>query len=173
MNIVLETVLEDERWNESVPNVSSVAGDVKDAVFSYIFEYEKLPILTTEQVVRVNLCLSDDAHVHQLNRDFRNIDKPTNVLSFANLDSNGFMGESELFGEVELGDIIIAYETMQREAEAEKITLHDHFCHLLTHGFLHLLGYDHIDSEEAVYMENLEKTILRNLNIANPYADED
>ena len=80
--------------------------------------------------------------------------------------------DTELFGEVELGDIIIALETMQREAAEKQISLHDHFCHLFTHGILHLLGFDHIEDEEAEHMENFEINILKRLNIKNPYGDE-
>ena len=62
---------------------------------------------------------------------------------------------------------------MLKEAETENITLYAHFCHLLTHGFLHILGFDHIEDEEAKYMESFEKNILQNLGIENPYQDED
>jgi probable rRNA maturation factor len=85
------------------------------------------------------------------------------------LDFENFAIENEPFKEIELGDIIIAYETMCREAEAESITLYAHFCHLLTHGFLHISGFDHITDEEAEYMEHFEKEILKNIGIENPY----
>ena len=67
--------------------------------------------------------------------------------------------------------MIIALETMQKEAEIKKISLHDHFCHLLTHSVLHLLGYDHITDDEAEHMENFEIQILQLLNINNPYEE--
>ena len=100
------------------------------------------------------------------------MDKPTNVLSFANLDFENFSADNEPFDEIELGDIIVAYETMVREAQEQEVTLFAHFCHLLVHGFLHLSGYDHIDPDDAANMENLEKEILQILGIANPYEGE-
>ena len=83
-----------------------------------------------------------------------------------------FKAENEVFGEIDLGNIIIAYETMQKEADVENITLQAHFCHLLTHGILHILGFDHIEDEEAEYMESFERAILQNLGIADPYKEE-
>lgn len=162
---------EDERWLEAVADVEKTAETVKDAVFSYVAEQTNDEILNSGKKVIVNLCLSNDEHVHALNKEFRGMDRPTNVLSFANLDFENFNAENELFGEIELGDIIIAYETMQKEADLEKISLHDHFCHLLTHGLLHLLGFDHIEEDEAEYMEGFETAILKTLKIANPYKE--
>jgi len=162
---------EDERWSEAVADINKTAEKVKSAVFSYVGEHTDDELLHGGKKIVVNLCLSNDEHVHELNKEFRGIDKATNVLSFANLDFEDFKAESELFGEIELGDIIIAYETMQREAVAEKISLHDHFCHLLTHGILHLLGFDHIEDKEAEYMESFEIAILQSLKIANPYKE--
>ena len=173
MNIVLDIEVEDERWRKALPDVADTAQRVQKAVFEYLAQHEKLPFLTADKPVSVNLCLSSDAHVHQLNRDFRQMDKPTNVLSFANIDFDNFEETADLFGEIALGDIIIAYETMQKEADEMQISLYDHFCHLLTHGLLHLSGYDHMEAEDAAYMENLEKNILQTLGIANPYADEE
>ena len=72
---------------------------------------------------------------------------------------------------IEMGDIIIALQTLQNEADIKHISLHDHFCHLLTHGVLHLLGYDHIIDEEAEHMEDLEIKILDLFNIDNPYKE--
>ncbi|MBP5352260.1 MAG: rRNA maturation RNase YbeY [Alphaproteobacteria bacterium] len=173
MNIALDLEIEDKRWQQVLPDIENAAQRVQKAVFEYLSQNEDLPFLTADKPVSVNLCLSDDAHVRQLNRDFRQMDKPTNVLSFANIDFDSFEGTADLFGEIALGDIIIAYETMQKEADEMQISLYDHFCHLFTHGLLHLSGYDHIEAEDAAYMENLEKNILQTLGIANPYADEE
>ena len=99
------------------------------------------------------------------------MDKPTNVLSFANIDDENFEQDISLSDKIELGDIIIAFETMQREAKEKNITLHDHYCHLFTHGLLHLLGFDHIEDDEAEYMEDFEIQILKTMDIANPYQE--
>ena len=170
--IILSITDEEPRWAESVADIKQVAEKVKETVFAYVEDKEKLPVLQVQKPLKVNLCLSNNARVQELNRDFRNMDKPTNVLSFANLDYTDFELLNSPFPEIVLGDIIIAYETMEQEAEIENITLYAHFCHLLTHGFLHILGYDHIEDKDAEYMENLEKNILQKLNIADPYAQE-
>jgi probable rRNA maturation factor len=109
--------------------------------------------------------LTDDAQQRVLNRDWRQIDKPTNVLSFPQIEPF-----SPLAGLV--GDITLARETLEREAAEMGIAFEAHFTHLVVHGFLHLLGYDHIEEDEALQMEGLETQILATLGIADPYADE-
>jgi probable rRNA maturation factor len=113
----------------------------------------------------VSLVLTSDSEQRVLNRDWRGIDKSTNVLSFPQI---------EPFGPVSglLGDIILARETVAREAEEQGIAFTDHFTHLVVHGFLHLLGYDHMDDDEALAMEGLETQILASLGVADPYADD-
>ena len=112
----------------------------------------------------VSLCLSDDARVRQLNARWRGMDKPTNVLSFPSAPG-GSAGESPM-----LGDIALAFETMAGEAETSGVALADHYRHLVAHGFLHLIGYDHQTDEDAERMEALEKRILARLGVADPYA---
>lgn len=112
---------------------------------------------TQTQAQDVAVVLSDDAAIRALNRDFRGRDKPTNVLSFPS-DAPG-----------EWGDIILAYETISREADGQGKPFSDHAAHLLLHGFLHLLGYDHVHDEDAGVMEALEIAILAKLGIDNPY----
>jgi probable rRNA maturation factor len=112
--------------------------------------------------VEVSILLCDDAFIADLNRRWRGVDKPTNVLAFPS-------GADPTAAPV-LGDIVIAFETAAREAAAADISLHDHVVHLVAHGFLHLVGYDHIDPVEAEEMEALEVTILARLGIADPYG---
>ncbi len=114
----------------------------------------------------VSLCLADDAALRALNARWRGIDKPTNVLSFP-AASGGALGDPTT-----LGDIALAYETLQREAEDLGVPLADHYRHLLAHGFLHLIGYDHETDAEAERMEALETRILERLGAADPYARE-
>jgi probable rRNA maturation factor len=113
----------------------------------------------------VSVVLTDDAEQQVLNRDWRGIDKATNVLSFPQI---------EPFGPVAglLGDIILARETVEAEARDMGIPFEDHFTHLMVHGFLHLLGYDHMDDDEALAMEGLETQILASLGVADPYAEQ-
>lgn len=111
----------------------------------------------------VSVLLCDDAEIRQLNRDFRNIDKATNVLSFPSAASPGFPKH--------LGDLAIAFETVQFEARAEAKSLRDHTAHMVVHGMLHLLGYDHENSVDADRMEQLEVRILARFGVADPYSD--
>jgi probable rRNA maturation factor len=111
----------------------------------------------------VSIVLTDDASIAQVNRQWRGVDKPTNVLSFP-AAKLGVQGPPSL-----LGDVIVAYETLEREAaEQAKPFLH-HLAHLVVHGYLHLLGYDHQTDSEAGAMEGLERDILSRLRIADPY----
>lgn len=102
--------------------------------------------------------LADDEKLHELNKTWRFIDKPTNVLSFPH-DGGGQI----------LGDIAISLQTLQKEAIEQNKSLQDHFAHLLIHGILHLLGFDHINEDEAIEMETIEIELLESLNISNPY----
>ncbi|MCM5553573.1 rRNA maturation RNase YbeY [Pleomorphomonas sp. NRK KF1] len=113
----------------------------------------------------LSLLLTDDAAIRVLNHDHRGMDKPTNVLSFPQDDP-----EADAYGPL-LGDIVVAHETVAREAVEEGISFRDHFLHMIVHGFLHLVGYDHMNDDEAEEMEGLETAILARLGIANPYAD--
>ncbi|MDR3375395.1 MAG: rRNA maturation RNase YbeY [Ancalomicrobiaceae bacterium] len=117
--------------------------------------------------VEVSLLLTDDARIQVLNRIWRQKDKPTNVLSFP----SGLEEEAGDDRPLLVGDIAIARETVVAEAAAEGNTLEAHLCHLLVHGFLHLLGYDHEIDAEAEGMEALETEILAELGIADPYAE--
>ena len=113
----------------------------------------------------MSVLLTGDAEVRTLNARWRGQDKPTNVLSFPAAPA-GRPSESAT-----LGDIALAFETLAREAEAAGVPLADHYRHLVTHGFLHLIGYDHETDEEAERMEALEKRILARLGVGDPYAD--
>lgn len=117
----------------------------------------------------VSLVLADDAHVRDLNRDYRGKDKATNVLSFAAGDDAAMPDVPG--APVLLGDVVLALETLTAEARAQGKTLADHAAHLSVHGVLHLLGYDHeLGAEAAAEMEALEIAILAGLHIADPYA---
>lgn len=105
----------------------------------------------------IAVVLADDKFVQALNRQYRGKNKPTNVLSFPS-DEEG-----------ELGDLILAIETIEKEAQEQKKKFRNHAIHLLVHGFLHLLGYDHLEKKQAEIMECLEVKILKRLGVSNPY----
>ncbi len=169
-NLKVFVDVEDSRWTAAIADIAAVVDKVKDEVVKRVAG--EVDFLSDDKSFTVNLCLSDDASVHNLNKEFRNMDKPTNVLSFANIDDEMFDEVLENETEIELGDIIIAFETMQKEALEQGISFYDHFCHLWAHGLLHILGYDHMEPEEAAEMEQREIEVLAKLNIANPYREE-
>ncbi len=113
----------------------------------------------------ISILLTDDAAVRLLNRQWRGKDKPTNVLSFPAAPPPGLPGPRQL------GDIVLAFETVAREAEAEGKSLADHATHLIVHGTLHLIGHDHETEDEAEAMEAIEVKALARLGIADPYRD--
>lgn len=112
----------------------------------------------------IAILLTDDAEMHALNKQWRGIDKPTDVLSFPS-DQPEIPGQPQY-----LGDVAVGYETALRDAEAMHRPFDGHISHLLVHGFLHLLGYDHIEAEDAKVMEPLEAEILAGLGLPDPYA---
>jgi probable rRNA maturation factor len=112
----------------------------------------------------IAILLTDDSAIREMNRQWRGQDKPTNVLSFP--ASTG--GHA-----THLGDIAIAYETLNREAVAEEKPASNHLAHLVIHGYLHLLGYDHTTDADATRMEKLETQILEKLGIPDPHAASD
>lgn len=147
---------------------------------------DKLPQLVTNVVMKAvqvsgrvhNACevcviLSDDRELQILNREHRNIDKPTNILSFPGEPLDDDEGSYALGDRpLVLGDLVIAYETMVREAEEARKPLADHLAHILIHGSLHLCRYDHENETDAERMESLERDIMKDLGLDDPYADE-
>lgn len=121
--------------------------------------------------IEVSVKLSSDGEVRTLNRDYRGQDEPTNVLSFPMADP-ALLAAAADGDEIEilLGDVVLAYETCAREAAARGIAVETHAAHLLVHGTLHLLGYDHETSDaDAEAMEDAERRALASLGIADPY----
>lgn len=117
--------------------------------------------------VEIAVMLTDDAGIRALNRDWRGKDKATNVLSFPS------PAVARAGGDPHLGDIAIAFETLEREAASESKPLADHLVHLAVHGTLHLLGHDHEEAGDAEAMEALERTVLAGLGVPDPYAETD
>jgi len=115
----------------------------------------------------LSVLLADDTFVQSLNRKFRGKDKPTNVLSFPNAPTPA----GALYDEPSsLGDIALAYETVKAEAQVQHKSFDDHLAHLVVHGVLHLLGYDHMDDKDAEKMEARERELLMYFGIADPYS---
>lgn len=149
----IDVVIDDEAWRDAMPDVEAIAARCLAEAAA------REPRLNGA----VALLLTDDARQQDLNRQFRGFDTPTNVLSFPSGD--GVSGQ--------LGDISIAFGVATHEAAIHGATLSHYFTHLLTHGVLHLVGYDHNADDEAEIMEAAESAILDALGVYNPYAGEE
>ena len=128
---------------------------------NYNIDYDNIVnTVNSSKESEVSIILTCDKEIRQLNKKYRKIDKPTNVLSFET-------GDNYL-----LGDIFISFETVKKQAKKENKSFEDHATHLVIHGLLHLMGFDHIEEKQAQEMENLEILNLKKLGIKNPYEDE-
>lgn len=164
-DINVDVSLSEPEWSASFLDVEELAAKA----VKLTLKSAKLPKVLNGRDVEVSVVLANDDLVQVLNREYRNIDKSTNVLSFASLDSDDPVPSE---GPVTIGDIILAYQTIDREAKEQDKFFKDHFIHLVVHGTLHLLGYDHETEDEATIMETLEIRILQKMNIQNPYMDK-
>jgi probable rRNA maturation factor len=128
-------------------------------------------LLTSTAAIEISVRLATDEEVRTLNAQYRQKDKPTNVLSFPMIqpDLIETVSQNSDDGEVLLGDIVLAHGVCAAEAAERGISVEDHATHLLVHGTLHLLGYDHMGDEEAEHMEAIETDALSALGIADPY----
>ncbi|WP_293882533.1 rRNA maturation RNase YbeY [Sphingomonas sp.] len=128
----------------------------------------------TSATVEISVRLTSDDAVHTLNRQYRQQDKPTNVLSFPMVqpDLIETLGNTD-DGEILLGDIVLAHDVCAREAAARGVALADHATHLIVHGVLHLLGHDHMGDAQAEAMETIEQAAMAALGLHDPYPIED
>ena len=128
-------------------------------------------LLTVAATIEISIRLADDAEVQHLNAQYRQKDKPTNVLSFPMIqpDLLDTVTTNSDDGEVLLGDIVLAHGVCAREAAERGISITDHATHLIVHGTLHLLGYDHLGDDEAEAMEAIETDALASLGLSDPY----
>jgi probable rRNA maturation factor len=164
--MMLEIALDsDEEWDSS----RSWEQLARTAVEAAIAESAFPQLTTAERVVEISVTLTGDEQVRALNAEWRGKDKPTNVLSFP-LTDEPTLREANVAGpELLLGDIVLARGVCEAEAAEKGVSVEQHATHLLVHGTLHLLGYDHHDDSEAADMEAREVRALQRLGIANPY----
>jgi probable rRNA maturation factor len=155
--IDLDVIIEHEGWS-SLGDPQVLARRAVEAAFAAASDRPRGD-------VAIGLLLTGDAAVRTLNRAFRGQDAPTNVLSFRAPDAQNLPEPRPL------GDIALAYETLAREAQEEGKALADHAAHLVVHGTLHLLGYDHALEAQAEIMEALEVKALASLGLADPYRN--
>ncbi|MBP2559804.1 putative rRNA maturation factor [Neorhizobium galegae] len=161
----IQISIEDEGWPEE-PALLILSEKTLGAAAEFLVDQEKQPF--PKIAPELSLVFTDDAAIKEINAEWRGKDKPTNVLSFP-----AFPLEPGKMPGPMLGDIVIARETVEREAVDLDKSFEDHLTHLLVHGFLHLFGYDHMQTDEAERMEALETRILATLGLSDPYAGQD
>jgi probable rRNA maturation factor len=151
---LIDIAVESPLWDKAPDVASWAAAAIGEAILK--------SRVKLQPEVEISLLLADDAAIRKLNAQWRGKDQPTNVLSFP--------APGAVEARPALGDIAIAYETCAREAEAEHKSFRAHVTHLIVHGFLHLIGFDHEEEAQAAEMEALEREILAALGIRDPYA---
>lgn len=161
----IQISVEEEGWPDE-PVLLALSEKTLGAAADFLSKEEAQPFPKTAP--ELSLVFTDDASIREINAEWRGKDKPTNVLSFPAFP----LAPGKMPGPM-LGDIVIARETVEREAVDLDKTFEDHLTHLLVHGFLHLFGYDHMQADEAEKMEALETRILAKLGLSDPYAGQD
>ncbi|MCF8474393.1 MAG: rRNA maturation RNase YbeY [Emcibacter sp.] len=172
-NIHIEISVEFPKWQDNFPEYQDHITACFDLIVAHVPETQNFSKFSH---LELSILLGDDDNIKQLNFDHRKQNKPTNVLSFPCLSDEEIdlylkRGKDIPDYPVALGDVVFAFETIEREAKSQGKRFSDHFCHLSLHGILHLLGYDHIEDNEAEIMENLERELLQKLSIDDPYQD--
>jgi len=163
---MLEVAIDaDEEWDSS----KSWATLAQAAAEAAIAESAFPQLASGPRAVEISVLLTSDAEVRELNAKWRGKDKPTNVLSFPLSEADEL--EAGDGPELMLGDLVLAHDVCSAEAADKKLRIEDHAAHLLVHGTLHLLGYDHHDEAAAEDMESRERRALARLGIADPYGD--
>lgn len=169
--IDLTVAIHDPRWNQLSADPEAEICHIAHHCFAFL--HNRLSELYEadhqSRQLGIAVVLTHAQEVQSLNAQFRGKDKPTNVLSFAaDIDAMQPMDQ-----ELVIGDIILAYDVIAEEAAAQEKAMPDHMAHMVVHGMLHLLGYDHIVEEEALHMEQMERDILAKLGIKDPYLWRD
>lgn len=162
---IIEISLQDPAWEE-IEETEDIEGIVEKAA-STALESAIMPKFAFGRALEISIVLANDDLVQVLNREYCDKDKATNVLTFATLDSE----EPNSEGVLNLGDVVLSFQTISRECQEQDKFLLDHLQHMTVHGILHLLGYDHETDDEALDMETLEIRILERLGVQNPYTE--
>lgn len=161
-NLLIDVAIQDPEW-EDLKGIETLALETVHMAMQMV----DLPEPLQGRAMEISVALANDDLIRILNREYREKNSPTNVLTFATLDE----GELQSEDPVNLGDIVLSYQTVRRESQEQEKFLQDHVAHLLVHGTLHLLGYRHQDDDEANIMETLEIRILEKLGVQNPYTE--
>jgi len=169
--LILGVSVNCDQWKSALPNYQKYCNQCVVQITQHTLEGR---FLCNIPHIELSIVLCDDALIRELNHDYRSKDKSTNVLSFQGLDDQEidlYLRTNQIIPDhpLSLGEIFIAYETMRNEADKSGVKFSDHFQHIAIHGILHVLGYDHMDDEEAQVMEEIETRLLKKLGIDDPY----
>lgn len=163
MHIDIDVFVEMEMWHDAITDIQSYSTKIIENILKH-------NINKKAQHIEISIVLSGNNAIQKLNKTYRNKDKPTNVLSFPQTTAADIYDMHTPI--IHLGDIIIAYETIAQESKVQNKDIRDHYTHMLVHGCLHLLHYDHETDEDAKEMEALEIEILHAFGIKNPYETD-
>ncbi len=164
MAVKVDLRVDCKAWKDALPDVKKTVEKAVRAAWKAGNTGDfALPVKNAE----VSVMLTNDDAVHALNREYRGVDRPTNVLSFAALDDE----DEPIVNPMLLGDIVVAFETTEREAAEQNKSPEEHFFHLIVHGVLHLIGYDHVEDADAEVMEALETKIMIENGMDDPYEN--
>ena len=162
--------VDDNNWQSQIADLNTcIITAAKSAL-----PYADIPDLFKQRAVDINIILTNNETVQDLNSNYRDKDKPTNILTFPQIDccdEDDLQQNAAMPAEMPLvfGDLYLAYDVLIAECQDQNKTFNMHLSHLIIHGLLHLLGYDHIDKDEAEEMESVEIKLLAQLGIENPY----
>lgn len=165
-------IIADKAWHRALPDAAKLARKATRRTIAAALGARALPTkrLKDARKIALDITLDNDRSVRHLNRGYRGKDKSTNVLSFAALDAGLPPKDVPPRYPWALGDVVLALGTIKGEAKEQKKNLSQHYCHLVVHGVLHLLGFDHEKDRDARAMEKLEREILSELGWPDPYA---
>jgi probable rRNA maturation factor len=171
-NLDLQVFCNSKLW-QSFADSSKISDIIKKIVRKLIKLSPIYPFISKQHIISLEISLLSDRQITKINQQFRNQNKATNVISLAVIDKEiNNMGLEKFFANnrhIFLGEIFLSYERLLKEASNENKDFTSHLTHLILHSILHLIGFDHIEEKEADIMENIEISILQQINIKNPY----
>jgi probable rRNA maturation factor len=173
MKIRTDITINEKLWKTD----SSISKKIKSLIKEIVPQTPLKSLSKNIKEIEISVLLTNDEQIQELNKNYRQKDQPTNVLSFPMLNGeeikNGDLSKLEALDDcLVLGDIVISYQTILRESEEQKKDFDHHLTHLLVHSLLHLIGFDHIDEDDAKIMEDLEIEVLHEVGIDNPYLSK-
>lgn len=161
----LNYTVKNKIWNNFLQqiDINNYISNIFDTVIK-VLKYK----ISKKKIIELSITFTNDKEIQKINKQFRNCDKATNVLSFPMYESE-FLNVLQFEDYLPIGDVILSYDTILKESLEQEKTFEDHLIHLVVHSILHLFGFDHVGDADAEEMESLEVEILGVLGIENPY----